>query len=142
MHDKINPDADSHPKESRAEELIIIYILRNPDSLEEIYEKLPPEKFITEFNRRIYECILKKSKNSSDFSISLFSDEFNNEEMGRITGLGIKNKEIDVNYQTVTDCIKVISECYDDKKKEASTFISDEQLIELQRKLINMKQEE
>lgn len=140
--DDINPDANEHPRESRAEEELLIYIMRNPDSLDEISRALPPEKFVTDFNRRIYQCILKKAGNSSEFNISMFSDEFNNEEMGRITGLNVKNKEIEVNYQTAADCIKVISDYCDNKENEVSEIVTDEQLLELQRKLINIKQEE
>ncbi|MGN0606741.1 MAG: DNA primase [Oscillospiraceae bacterium] len=139
MHDRINPEADTYPKEARAEEMIIVYLFRNPEMLEDIKKKISPNKFVTAFNRRIYDCLCRKLKDSGSFSMSLFSDEFNNDEMGRITGLDIKNKEIDVNDETVSDCIRVLDDCCSDS---VSSEFSDDDLLKLQQKLINTKQED
>lgn len=140
VRDNINPDAGSHLKESRAEEMIIIYIMRNPDKIEEIRGLLPPDKFVTAFDRRIYDCLCRKLENSQSFSLSLMSDEFNNDEMGRITGLGIKNKSIDISFQTVLDCVNVLDEY--SQKHLPENGLSDDELIKLQQRLINTKQED
>lgn len=140
VRDNINPEANSHLKESRAEEMIIVYIMRNPDKIEEIRELLPPDKFVTAFNRRIYDCLCRKLENSQSFSLSLMSDEFNNDEMGRITGLGIKNKSIDISFQTVLDCVNVLDEY--SEKYLPENGLSDDELIKLQQRLINTKQED
>lgn len=139
MHDKINPDADTYPKEAKAEEMIIIYLFRNPEKTEEIQSRITPDKFRTELNRRIFECLCRKLKEYGSFSMSLFSDEFSNEEMGRIMGLNVKNKEIAVNDDTVSDCIKILNDC---SENISSGNISDDYLLKLQQKLLNRKQED
>lgn len=140
IRDNINPDAGNHLKQSRAEEMILVYIMRNPDKLEEIHEMLPPDKFVTAFNRRIYDCLCRKLENSQSFSVSLMSDEFNNDEMGRITGLGIKNKSIDISFQTVLDCVEVLNDYSEENSQKNG--LSDDELIKLQQRLINTKQED
>lgn len=140
IRDNINPDAGNHLKQSRAEEMILVYIMRNPDKLEEIHGMLPPDKFVTAFNRRIYDCLCRKLENSQSFSVSLMSDEFNNDEMGRITGLGIKNKSIDISFQTVLDCVKVLNDYSEENSQKNG--LSDDELIKLQQRLINTKQED
>lgn len=140
IRDNINPDAGNHLKQSRAEEMILVYIMRNPDKLEKIHEMLPPDKFVTAFNRRIYDCLCRKLENSQSFSVSLMSDEFNNDEMGRITGLGIKNKSIDISFQTVLDCVKVLNDYSEENSQKNG--LSDDELIKLQQRLINTKQED
>lgn len=140
IRDNINPDAGNHLKQSRAEEMIIVYIMRNPDKLEKIHEMLPPDKFVTAFNRRIYDCLCRKLENSQSFSVSLMSDEFNNDEMGRITGLGIKNKSIDISFQTVLDCVEVLNDYSAENSQKKG--LSDDELIKLQQRLINTKQED
>lgn len=140
IRDNINPDAGNHLKQSRAEEMILVYIMRNPDKLEEIRGMLPPDKFVTAFNRRIYDCLCRKLQNSHSFSVSLMSDEFNNDEMGRITGLGIKNKSIDISFQTVLDCVKVLNDYSEENSQKNG--LSDDELIKLQQRLINTKQED
>lgn len=140
IRDNINPDAGNHLKQSRAEEMILVYIMRNPDKLEKIHEMLPPDKFVTAFNRRIYDCLCRKLENSQSFSVSLMSDEFNNDEMGRITGLGIKNKSIDISFQTVLDCVEVLNDYSAENSQKNG--LSDDELIKLQQRLINTKQED
>lgn len=140
IRDNINPDAGNHLKQSRAEEMILVYIMRNPDKLEEIRGMLPPDKFVTAFNRRIYDCLCRKLQNSHSFSVSLMSDEFNNDEMGRITGLGIKNKSIDISFQTVLDCVEVLNDYSEENSQKNG--LSDDELIKLQQRLINTKQED
>lgn len=140
IRDNINPDAGNHLKQSRAEEMILVYIMRNPDKLEEIHGMLPPDKFVTAFNRRIYDCLCRKLQNSHSFSVSLMSDEFNNDEMGRITGLGIKNKSIDISFQTVLDCVEVLNDYSEENSQKNG--LSDDELIKLQQRLINTKQED
>lgn len=140
IRDNINPDAGNHLKQSRAEEMILVYIMRNPDKLEEIRGMLPPDKFVTAFNRRIYDCLCRKLENSHSFSVSLMSDEFNNDEMGRITGLGIKNKSIDISFQTVLDCVEVLNDYSAENSQKNG--LSDDELIKLQQRLINTKQED
>ena len=58
-------------------------------------EKLaPPEIFVTPFQQKsLFTALLDRMKNSDKFSMSLLSDEFSTEEMGRISGIAAKKRE-------------------------------------------------
>ncbi len=141
MRDVINPEADVYPKESKAEEMLIVYLLRNPDKLEEIDMLITPQDFLTSFNRRVFECMCRKLKEFSSVSLSMFSDEFNNSEMGRITEMNVKNKEILIDNQTVNDCIAVIKN-FNNNKIDDKKIVSDEELIALQQSLMNINSDD
>ena len=60
--DDINPESRSHPKEAKAEEGIIFYILANSESIKQISPRLPPEKFCHRVSQRIYESLLRRER--------------------------------------------------------------------------------
>ena len=57
-------------------------------------QSVSPEYFVTDFYKKVFVSYCKKMQNHSNFSISMFGDEFTDDEMGRITGIEAKNKEI------------------------------------------------
>ncbi len=136
MKDMINPDSYNFPKQAKAEDLLILYILRNPDNYEKVYSMITPEQFVTSFNRRVYECICKKINSFMTLGLSIFSDEFTVDEMNRITEMTVQNKDIYVDKKTAEDCIKVILS-FDKNNIKKTNKVSDEELIALQKKLMN-----
>ncbi|MBE6879620.1 MAG: DNA primase [Ruminococcaceae bacterium] len=58
--DKVNPEASKYPVEVQAERGIIAYLFHSPDFKKKICEKITPDDFPTEFNRRLFMelCIL------------------------------------------------------------------------------------
>jgi DNA primase len=106
IRDTINPEANVHPKEAQAESGIIYYLLNNPDYCKEISARLPAERFVTSFNKRVYQSILAKNENLEDCSVSSFNGEFSPEEVGKITGIIEKFSELDVNYEVVNDIFR------------------------------------
>ncbi len=108
QRDEINPMAQQYPKESRAEEQIISYLLRFPEEYEMVWESLPPTYFVTEFHRRVYEAICMMMPDYAHFSLSMLTEKFSVEEMGRISGIDAKSREIPVNRDTLEECIRVL----------------------------------
>ena len=108
IRDDINPDAVSNKKEARAEETIISYLLMRPQEFEDVEKLAPPECFVTAFNKKVYTALLERLKNSDKFSISLLSDEFSTDEMGRISGIAAKKRDIAITRDVVADCAKVL----------------------------------
>lgn len=134
VRDEINPDAVKHKKEARAEETIISYLLRRSAEASSIAEKAPPEIFITSFNRRVYSALLDKMNNSDNFSLSLLADEFSVDEMGKITGMEARNRDLSVTPQVFADCIEVLRKSAGKTHSEDGS-ISDDDL----RSLFNSK---
>ena len=134
--DPVNPDAVKFPKETKAEKGIISYLFNNPDKADEISKKLPPDKFITSFNKKVYEILVNKIKKSLDFDISLLSDEFSVDEMGRISEMIAKTRDISVSEKEANDYISVL---LSHKIIENNAGISDDDFLKLAQELKNKK---
>ena len=127
IREDINPDAVSNKKQARAEETIISYLLMRPQEYEDVEKLAPAECFVTAFNKKVYKALLERMKNSDKFSISLLSDEFSTEEMGRISGIAAKKREVAVTLDVVADCAKVLKE----NRPAADGELSNDELLEL-----------
>jgi len=127
IRDDINPDAVSNKKEARAEETIISYLLNRPQEYEDIEKLAPPQSFVTAFNKKVYTALLDRLKNSDKFSISLLSDEFSTDEMGRISGIAAKKRNVDITRDVVADCAQVLK----NTRPAANGDLSNDELLEL-----------
>ena len=127
IRDDINPDAVSNKKEARAEETIISYLLNRPQEYEDIEKLAPPQSFVTAFNKKVYTALLDRLKNSEKFSISLLSDEFSTDEMGRISGIAAKKRNVDITRDVVADCAQVLK----NTRPAANGDMSNDELLEL-----------
>ncbi len=127
--DKINPEAVKFPKENKAEMGLIAYLFFNPDKLDYVLSKLEPEKFVTSFNRKVYEKLAKTIKNSPDFSLSSLNSEFDVDEMGKISEIIAKNKDIAISEKEANDYINVL--LGHKNNTAANSDLSDEDFINL-----------
>lgn len=125
--DSVIPESNKYPREVKAEEGILAYLFRFPDKIQKISEIFPSDYFITEFYKKVYEILCKKMKENYNFSISIFSDEFTNEEMGKITGIEAKNKEIILTEKNLNDYMKILT----DFKDIPDNISSDDDLINI-----------
>lgn len=125
--DDLNPEAQNHKKEARAEECIIYFLLRHSGEAAEIEKDAPPEIFITTLNRKLYTALLEKMKTAEKFTLSLMAGEFSDEEMGRISRIDVTNREFTVNRSVFADCINVLKSY----SSSDSTDMSDDDLRKL-----------
>ncbi len=112
---KNNPDSYRHPKEYKAEVGIIAYLANNPDEAEYISSKVAPEQFVTEFNRKIYQVMLDKIKNSSFSDIHSLQSEFTADEMGKITEIAINSKDVNINRNSIEDFVNILMSAADNQ---------------------------
>lgn len=108
--DDINPEAHRHRKETACEEGLIYYIYKNKDKCADILKRLPPERFVTDFNRRLYKSLTDKIINDLDSSVSSFNDEFSPDEVGKLTAMLDHYAELEVSEQVAEDYIKALLE--------------------------------
>lgn len=125
--DPIIPEAVKFPKEVKAEEGILACLFRFPDKLQYVSNTISSEHFVTDFHRRVYECFCRKMSENNNFNLSIFSDEFNDEEMGKITGIEVKNKEIILTEKNLDDFLKILIE----KKIRPENISSDDDLLNI-----------
>lgn len=105
----INPEKRFNKRAAVAEESIIAVLLAHPDYFGRVEEVLPPERFITSINRRIYGDIYSALKEEINIDISLFGQKYSPGELGYIVSLqsGVKaerNPE-----QLLKDSIEVLN---------------------------------
>lgn len=125
--DDMNPQAAVYRKEAKAEELIIHYLLRHSEDCEKIAQEAPSDIFVTDFNKKVYSALVDKMKSSDNFTISLLADEFTAEEMGRISGIEAKNREISINYNVFADCVNTLKQ----SSAKSSEELADDDLINI-----------
>lgn len=125
--DPIIPEASKHPREVKAEQGLLAYLFRFPDKLQYVSEKISSDFFVTDFHKRIYESFCRKMNENSNFSLSIFTDEFNDEEMGKITGIAVKNREIILTEKNLQDFLDILI----DNKNRPENISSDDDLLNI-----------
>ena len=80
-------------------------------------------KFVTSFNRRVYESLTSKITDLQDCSVSSFNGEFSSEEVGKITEILEKYSELGIDAKVAEDYINVLLNY---KPKEKQEDISDD----------------
>ena len=113
--DDINPEAALHYREALAESGIIYFLYNNPDFCDKISSQLPPEKFVTSFNRRVYKALIQKIQNEEDHSISAFNSEFSPDEVGKIISIIEKYSKMGVDSNVVFEYVELLNN-YKEKK--------------------------
>lgn len=83
-NDKINTEKFYNLRAANAEEALIALLIFNPDIANTICSKTQPEKFITSFNRKVYEIIKNRITEGKDITLADISGEFSNDEVSEI----------------------------------------------------------
>lgn len=107
--DKINPERKHNLKQSKAEEIIITYLFKNPEQLSRIGDSICIENFVTEFNRRVYSNLLEYKSMPLELSISMISKDFSHEELGAISGIIARNSVVNIDVESVDKCIQLLA---------------------------------
>ncbi|MGN0469479.1 MAG: DNA primase [Acutalibacteraceae bacterium] len=83
-NDKINTEKFYNLRAANAEEALIALVIFNPDIANTICSKTSPDKFITSFNRKVYDVVRTRVLEGKDVSPADISGEFSNDEMSQI----------------------------------------------------------
>lgn len=134
--DSFNPQAASHPGEAKAEEQIIYYLYNNPDYYQRVSTVLPPDRFVTDFNRRIYGFLLDSMSAMRDYSVSSMNEHFTPDEIGRITKILDSGRSEGITAEVADDCVNKL---LDYKPKENAGELSDDDMRSLRERLKKIK---
>ena len=104
----INPEKHFNKRAAAAEENVISVLFAHPDYFAKVEETLPPDKFITSINRRIYGDIYERLKEGEIIDISMFGQNYTPAELGYIVSLqsGVKAQRNPL--QVLNDSIEVL----------------------------------
>ena len=108
-NDKVNTDRYKKPRAATAEEGVIAYIIKNPDRLSYVEKELLPERFQTEFNRKLFEYFSEKIKGGGD-PLASVSGDFTQEETAKIFQIVNSEHARLANERTAAENIKVIND--------------------------------
>ncbi|MCI1964656.1 MAG: DNA primase [Oscillospiraceae bacterium] len=115
LRDRVNPEKAGNLRAAGAEESLIAHILKFPESAKKIAEVLPPEKFITEFNRRVYAIIVGRITNGNTAGLAELSQELNMDEISSVARMLAAQDGISLTWPDVQEYISVISQENDKK---------------------------
>lgn len=131
--DEINPEAYDNPREDQAEQGIIYYLMVHPDRCDAVCAKITAEQFVTSFNRRLFESVSQKIKNSQDISVGSFNSEFSPDEVGRIVSIIDKYEQLSVDESVCNDYIRVLKNYGEEKLQKGAADDNESFMKELER---------
>lgn len=118
LRDALNPEKAQNLRAARAEENLLACILLYPETAGYILDQLPPENFITAFNRRVYTVIAGKMKDGKAVSLTDLGEALSPEEMAGLAGYRAKRDGLPCTEQELDACIGAIRE-ENDKRRVA-----------------------
>lgn len=127
--DPINPDAMRFPVQEKAERGIIAFLFHSPDRLPDVENKIKPEDFPTEFNRRVYAVVRECIKNGQSLDFSSIGGEFTADEVGRITGICRQGDMLPYSLPRLDEYIKVLLEFKANSNRKSVTEMTDEEML-------------
>ena len=127
--DRINTDAGKYPKEVKAERGIIAFLFNSPDYAKKISEKITPDDFATEFNRRLYTDIITALDNNLSIDISSLGESYSAEEISAVTKIIIDNNALPYSLERLNDYIDILTKFREKKNRKSVADMSAEELL-------------
>jgi DNA primase len=127
--DKNNPERAKNLGAAKAEETLIASFLRNPDFYNKLKEKISPDDFVTSFNRRVFECLIKCLESGVELGLSMFSADFTPEEMDSVTRISLIAPNLSNTIRECEDCIAVLKNHSSALKVTDASKLSDEEFL-------------
>lgn len=109
QNDKINIDHHKKPRSSSAEELLVVYLVKNPDSAKEISKRLAPDEFSNGLIKRFYEYFLNRINNGFE-PLTNISADFSKDETSKFYEIFSQTIPVALTYEAMNEYIKTIKE--------------------------------
>lgn len=139
MRDSVNPEKKTHLRAATAEEALIACFLKDPEYVGEVSRVLPPEKFITEFNRRVYTAIVGRIINGKSASLTDLSDQFSLEEISSLARILAKYDGIPATREDVLEYVRILQEERDRLQLSGAAAAQPQEIEEYLQKLRQQK---
>ena len=140
QRDRINPEAKKYPTEVSAERGIIAFLIHSPDYLSRICEKLSPEDFPTEYNRRLYLEIVAAIGSGREVNLTTLGLSHSGEEISALASLIRENNELPYSVERLNDHINKLIEFRDKKNRKSAGSMTDDELRNLADRIKTIKE--
>ncbi len=134
-----NPQKRENMRSCSAEEKIISILLKHPNYIGSVAEKLPEEKFSTDLTRLIYKRIIQCNNEHLEVDFSVLGDGFSPTEMGYLVTLQNSIGTSENVTVLISDCLKVINEEFDKKSQSDLKDLSVEDWAQMLKELADKK---
>ena len=104
-----NPDKKRHMRAALAEEGILCYLFWHQDKIRLLEERLPPEKWVTPWGRRVYALLLGKT-NHGEITLSDLAGELSPEELSELTRVLAERREVPPTWEDVEEYCRIIQD--------------------------------
>jgi DNA primase len=117
---RVSPQRKSNLQIANAEEALISYMIDNPENIEKIYQKIKPEEFATDTNRRLYNVITQSNKPYTDLKFMDISGELTEAENSLLAKIIADHSQVPLSGNDAEECIGII--------KSRSAFMTAEKI--------------
>ena len=109
LRDRVNPEKAGNLRAAAAEEAILSAMLRFPELAGFVRGRLKPERFVTAFNRRVYEALLGKLEAGAELSLSSLASFFSEEELSSVARMMARYHDVPASERDVMEYIQVLT---------------------------------
>ena len=136
--DKFNTEHQKKPRSSSAEEALVVYLVKNPDSAGYISEKLKPENFQNSLMRRYYEYFSERIKNGFD-PLNNITADFTEDERNHFYKMYNERNMINETRSALDEYLNTI--IYESQKPQSKDYaeMSDEDMLKRLNKIREKK---
>lgn len=111
VDDKVNPQKKEFLRAANAEEALLSSLMRNPDFYKKIKDKILPEDFLTDFNKKLFIMIGERIDEGLSVDLtSLSNSNLTVEEMDAVKAIEMKSLNLSHTVKECFDCINVIKD--------------------------------
>ena len=134
-----NPQKRENMRSCSAEEKIISILLKHPNYINSVTEKLTPDNFSTDLTKLIYNRIIECNNQHIEVDFSVLGDGFSPTEMGYLVTLQNSIGTSENVTALINDCIRVINEEADKKSQSNLKDMSVEDWAQMLKELADKK---
>ena len=134
-----NPQKRQFRRACEAEEIILASLLKHPDYLRRLQDRLSEDVFLTDYNKKVFREIAARIREGRSLELSVFNETGDNEEMAYLSYLLAKGDSLADSPEECEQCIRTLLE---EKSKSAAPEVgklSDEDFGALMRGIQSKK---
>lgn len=123
----------------RAEKGVISYLSRHPDEYENVRQTVTADDFVTELNKKIFTLYMDQLSSGDNTDIMSVQGGLTADEMGRVAQIVSEAEELAPDRRAFDDYVSVLKKYADKARQKPASQMTDNDLVELQKKLRTVK---